>query len=232
MATGRPGMANCRVMAEDDAWVSHTIALWCSRSKVLCRDESRKWMLFCCYLLCWGQFVLWEVTRAFLVMGNDSVGWECSQSCVREQVSTLTSAMTLSWRAKEVLPVVHCFLLFIADAGGFSYLSSAPNTRGAELVLGLEQQPINLSIFSYTRTERLMQLSLSAALLTSYHKQSCLQVCPKEIIYPLWKKNQQTNRYWTEIWAFFQIILDWSLWSCALCSCSGSFAGSQRVVQH
>lgn len=127
-------------------------------------------------------------------MGNDSVGQECSQPCVREQVSALTSAMTLSRRAKEVLPVVHCFLLFIADAGGFSYLSSAPNTCGAELVLGLEQQPINLSIFSYTRTERLMQLSLSAALLTSYHKQSCLQVCPKEIIYPLWKKQNKTNQ--------------------------------------
>jgi len=68
------------------------------------------------------------------------------------------------------------------------YLSSAPNTCGARLVFGLEQQPRNPYMFSYTGTEKIMQLSLSTTLLTGYHKLSCLQVCMTETIYPLWKK--------------------------------------------
>ena len=37
-----------------------------------------------------------EMDSAFLVMGNDSVVWECSQPHVRESVSAVSSATTLS----------------------------------------------------------------------------------------------------------------------------------------
>lgn len=77
-----------------------------------------------------------EMDSAFLVMGNDSVVWECSQPHVREPGSALRSAMKLSWRPREVLPVIHHFLLFVSDVGGLIYL--VPRTCGAELVFGLE----------------------------------------------------------------------------------------------
>lgn len=62
-----------------------------------------------------------EMDSAFLVMGNDSVVWDCSQLHVRELMSALNSAMTVSWMPEEALPVVLCFLLFTSDVGGFNY---------------------------------------------------------------------------------------------------------------
>lgn len=87
---------------------------------------------------------------AFLVVGSDSVVWECSQPCVREQ-----SLLSAQLKAEEVLPVVHHFWLFVSDVGGFIYLVSKPT---AGLVFGLEQQPRNPSTFPYTGTERVMSL--------------------------------------------------------------------------
>lgn len=154
---------------------------------------------------------------AFLVIGNDSVVWECPQPAVREQSLLSAQLWPLSGGLRRCSPVVHHFWLFIRDVGGFIYL-----VLQTQLVFGLEQQPRNASTFPYRGTEGLMSLPFCYPV----DKLSSVELSPS-----LHCRNHLSSLAKTdiesEIWAFFQIIPGWRLWSCVLCSSCRSFVGWQ-----
>lgn len=133
----------------------------------------------------------WEVTRnGFSLPGNREwlSGVQVLSAVCRGAVSALSSAMALSWRPEEVLPVVHHFWLFISEVGGFIYLVLQTRCRAGIWAWAAAQKSIHISIHRDWKTSALAfllpcwQVIISRAVFKSVLQKSFI-LCGK-------------NRYW------------------------------------
>lgn len=83
---------------------------------------------------------------AFLVAGNDSVVWECSELCAREQCLLSAQPWPLPGGLRKCSPLLHHFWLWISDGGGFIYLVLQTQCRAGIWAWAAAQKSIHIPI--------------------------------------------------------------------------------------